>query len=63
MHRALAAKQLGMEEIPVMVMDSFKNPKSPYRSALNELDAPPKPIKKARGGSVERVYNDNRTYK
>jgi hypothetical protein len=21
------------------------------------------PVKKARGGSVERVYNDNRTYK
>ena len=40
MHRALAAKQLGMEEIPVMVMDSYKNPKSPYRSALNEMDTP-----------------------
>jgi hypothetical protein len=40
MHRALAAKQLGMEEIPVMVLDSFKNPKSPYRSALNEMDTP-----------------------
>jgi hypothetical protein len=24
---------------------------------------PPEPIKKSRGGSVERVYNDNRTYK
>jgi hypothetical protein len=24
---------------------------------------PPAPIKKAGGGSVERVYNDNRTYK
>jgi len=40
MHRALAAKQLGMEEIPVMVLDSYKNPKSPYRSALNEMDTP-----------------------
>jgi hypothetical protein len=60
MHRALAAKQLGMEEIPVMVLDSFKNPASPYRSALNELDTPPKPIKKANGGRIERVYNDLR---
>jgi hypothetical protein len=30
---------------------------------VDRLLPPPKPIKKANGGSVERVYNDNRTYK
>jgi hypothetical protein len=29
MHRALAAKQLGIASIPVMVIDSYKNPQAP----------------------------------
>jgi hypothetical protein len=39
MHRALAAKQLGMEEIGSNG-DGFSVSKIALRSALNELDAP-----------------------
>ena len=68
-HRALAAKQLGVDEIPVMVFDSYSNPSAPQdltKSSLRAIISPTEtgfdPSYEGRVGELRKISDTQFRY-